>query len=100
MSWLENQENEGGLEEMATDEVKEKIFTRLCEEYKKAGSDGWFNWENLGKELAIREEEVYQALTQLRSNGRDLYIELDRTHRLIRLGLKWRGACGQGQNPN
>jgi hypothetical protein len=79
---------------MTIAEAKQKIFNRLCQEHKKPSSDGWVNWPNLAKELAIPERDFSDSLTELRGNGNhDLYIELDRTHEFIRLGASWRSDC-------
>jgi hypothetical protein len=86
---------------MTSEETKQKIFTRLCQEHNKPGSDGWVKWRNLPKELALPEEEVDEVLRALRGgdNTHDLFIELNRAHDAIRLGASWRPVCEQGQKP-
>jgi len=49
---------------MTTEEAKERIFTRLCEEHKKSGSDEWVDRDELVEELGIP-LEIFSAAAHL-----------------------------------
>jgi hypothetical protein len=76
---------------MIKKEAKEMIFTLLCVEYQRPGSDGWVSRDRLFKELAIQEKVFNAALMELRGNS-DLNIELAASGK-IRLGLSGRQLC-------
>jgi hypothetical protein len=82
---------------MTTVEAKERIFTQLCEEHKKPGSDGWVDRDKLVEDLAIPLEVFSDAFAQMRGNH-DLYIEINKLG-MMRLGRSTRRSCDSGTNP-
>ena len=84
---------------MATEEAIERIFTRLCEEHKKPGSDGWVHRDKVVEELGIPPEVFSDAFQQMRANeNHDLYIEINGSG-MMRLGASARRYCDSGTNP-
>ncbi len=82
---------------MTTEEAKDRIFTRLCEEHKKSGSDEWVDRDELVEELGIPLEIFRDGFEQMRGNH-DLYIEINKLG-MMRLGASTRRYCDRGTNP-
>ena len=78
---------------MNIEDAKERIFVRLCKEYRIYGAAGQVAWKDLFQELDIPEDVFVEAMKELRAAA-DLYVTLAEDHNSIRLGKIWRDRCG------
>jgi hypothetical protein len=83
---------------MTTQQAMEAMFTRLCQEYKKPGSNGWIHRDEIIDELRIPRSLFHDAYQQLRINCNS-YIETDPETLMMRLTAQARSYCDSGINP-
>jgi hypothetical protein len=80
---------------MTIHEALQKIFTRLCEEHKKTGSNDWVDFAAIMQELGISRQvfsDVYQQ------KNRSDFFEFNPMF-TMRLGVSGRESCDKGINP-
>lgn len=75
---------------MTTDEARNRIFYRLCREYKENGVDSWIDWKPLEQELEIPHEQFVEAITGI-TNSVD--AELNHDKKSIKLASGGRLKC-------
>ncbi len=75
---------------MTTEEGRNRIFNRLCREYKDHGADSWVDWEPLEQELEIPHEQFEEAIRGI-TNSID--AELSYNHKSIKLASGGRLKC-------
>ena len=68
---------------MTTDEARNRIFSRLCREYKENGVDSWIDWEPLEQELEIPHKQFVEAITGI-TNSVDAELSHDLLGHLYR----------------
>ena len=55
-----------------------QFFNKLCETFKRLGTDEWIDVYRLGQELGFSTEQVREALAQLEKNEQ-WKVEIDRS---------------------
>ncbi len=78
---------------MNIEDAKERIFGRLCKEYRIHGAAGQVAWKASSRSLTYRRMSFAEAMNELREAA-DLYVTLAEDHNHIRLGKVWRDRCG------
>ncbi len=81
---------------MTDEEAKERIFHRLCKEYKENG-EAWVKRESLADELKIPQDIFGKILNELTAGSSNMYVETNGSED-IRLGASWKGRC-EDKNP-
>jgi len=77
---------------MTIDEGRNRIFNRLCREYKEHGADSWVDWKSLEQELEIPHEQFVEAIREI-TNSID--AELSSDHKSIKLASGGQLKCDE-----
>ena len=71
---------------MNSSTAADAIFNKLCETFKRHGTDEWIDVYRLGQELGFSKEQVREALTWFQKDEQ-LKVEIDHsTTEHVRLG--------------
>jgi len=81
---------------MTSEEARERIFHRLCKEYKENG-EAWVKREPLADELKIPQDLFGKVLDGLTAGSGNMSVEIKGSED-IRLGASWKGRCAD-KNP-